>query len=251
MEYARNTMLSFITFLLGSYFVSQRNQVPFFGNWIVSSPANAWSSMWYAMPFTPPCIKFPLMTLSIVSFGLWSNQTTAINFIDVTSIYWVIVVVSLSALPSTVYKWPVIYLTNASVTMFMGLSIYYGLDDAILAYYGANLVPITGVVLMFSAAMLASFYLFNRIFIIGSSLIMIGFGFKLMTIFNGIYAGTSVFHTLTAFGIGVLSLLNETEQSSDIRQKIYVLVHGTRKPSRSVELTNLLSVDVEEGNKEP
>ena len=131
--------------------------------------------------------------------------------------------------------------------MFMGLSIYYRLDDAILAYYGANLVPITGVVLMFSAAMLASFYLFNRIFIIGSSLIMIGFGFKLMTIFNGIYAGTAVFHTLTAFGIGVLSLLNETEQSSDIRQKIYVLVHGTRKPSRSVELTNLLSVEQEGG----
>lgn len=250
MEYARNAIFSFASFLVGSYFVSQRGQNPFFGNWIVSSPANAWSSMWYAMQFTPICVKLPLISLSVVSFGLWSNETTAISFVDVTSIYWIIVIVSLSALPSTVYKWPVIYLINTSVVLFMGLSIYYGLDHAILAYYAANLVPITGVVLMFSAAMLSSYYLFNRIFILGSSLIMIGFGFKLMTIFNGIYAGTAVFHTMTAFGIGVLSLLNETEQSADIRQKIYVLVHGTRKPSRSVELTNLLSVDVEEGNRE-
>jgi hypothetical protein len=190
------------------------------------------------------------MTLSIVSFGLWSTSTIEINFVDVTSIYWVIVVVSLSALPSTVYKWPVIYLINICLTLFMGLSIYYDLDDAILHYYHVNLVPITGIVLMFSAAMLSSYYLFNRTFIIGSSLIMLGFGCKLMTIFNDIYAGTALFHTLTALGIAVLSLLNDTPQSADINQRIYLYMNsGKRKTSRSIELVNLLG-DIEHNQAE-
>jgi len=90
---------------------------------------------------------------------------------------------------------------------------------------------------MFSATMLGSYYLFNPIFIIGSSLIMIGFGFKLMMIINGIYAGTAMFHTLTALGIAVLSLLNETPQSTYILQKINLM--GARKTSRSTELVNL------------
>jgi hypothetical protein len=132
----------------------------------------------------------------------------------------------------------------------MSLSIYYDLDEAILHYYHVNLVPITGIVLMFSAAMLSSYYLFNQTFIIGSSLIMIGFGCKLMTIFNGIYAGTALFHTLTALGIAVLSLLNDTPQSSDIKQRIYLYMNpGTRKTSRSVELVNLLG-DIEQNRIE-
>ncbi len=242
MEYIKNVFFSFTSSLVGSYLLSQRDNYSLFGRWIISSPANAWSSICYALPIVPPCIKYPLMTLSVFSFSLWSTETVAINFVDVTSIYWVIVVVSLSALPSTVYKWPVIYLINICISLFMGLSIYYDLDDAILHYYHINLVPITGVVLMFSAAMLSSYYLFNRIFIIGSSLIMIGFGCKLMTIVNGIYAGTALFHTLTALGIAVLSLLNDTPQSTYILQKIYLL--GARKTSRSIELVNLLD-DIE------
>jgi len=250
MEYVRNAFLSFTGFIFGSFLISQREDYSFFGKWTITSPANAWSSMWYAFPIAPICVKFPLITLSVVSFGLWSNQTVAINFIDVTCIYWVIVVVSLSALPGTVYKWPVIYLINLCLVLFMGLSVHYDLDDAILQYYHDNLLPITGVILMFSAAMLSSFYLFNRIFIIGSSLIMIGFGCKLMVIFNGVYAGTAIFHTLTAIGIGVLSLLNETPESGDIRQRIYGYMNqGKRKTSRSTELTNLLG-DVEQNNSE-
>ncbi len=250
MDYIKNVFFSLSTSIFGSFLISQRGNYSFFGHWNISSPANAWSSICYALPIAPPCIKFPLMTLSIVSFGLWSTSTIEINFVDVTSIYWVIVVVSLSALPSTVYKWPVIYLINICLTLFMGLSIYYDLDDAILHYYHVNLVPITGIVLMFSAAMLSSYYLFNRTFIIGSSLIMLGFGCKLMTIFNDIYAGTALFHTLTALGIAVLSLLNDTPQSADINQRIYLYMNsGKRKTSRSIELVNLLG-DIEHNQAE-
>ena len=246
MEYIKNVFFSFASSFIGSFLLSQRENYSFFGDWTISSPANAWSSICYALPIVPHCIKFPLMTLSIVSFSLWSTDTTVINFIDITSIYWVIVVVSLSALPSTVYKWPVIYLINICISFYMGLSIYYDLDNEILHYYHDNLVPITGVVLMFSAAMMSSYYLFNPIFIIGSSLIMIGFGCKLLTIVNGIYAGTSLFHTLTALGIAVVSLLNETPQSTYILQKINLM--GARKTSRSTELVNLMD-DIEHSHR--
>ncbi len=245
MEYIKNVFVSFTTSFFGSFLLSQRNNYSSFGHWTISSPANAWSSICYALPIVPPSIKFPLMTLSIFSFSLWSTETVAINFVDVTCIYWVIVVVSLSALPSTIYKWPVIYLINVCFSFFLGLSVYYDLDDMVLTFYHGNLLPITGIILMFSAAMLSSYYLFNITFIIGSSLIMLGFGCKLLTIVNGIYAGTAMFHTLTALGIAVLSLLNETPQSADIKQRISMYMNtGTRKTSRSVELTNLLG-DIE------
>ena len=99
---------------------------------------------------------------------------------------------------------------------------------------------------MFSAAMLSSFYLDDYIFITGSSLIMIGFGCKLLTIFNGIYAGTAFFHTLTACGIGILSLLNETPYSATIINKVYLhFNHRKRKSSGSFEMHNLLASDSE------
>jgi hypothetical protein len=87
--------VSFIICIIGACLISPG------GIWYVDYPENSWSSICYALPNAPLSIKGPLLTLSIVSFGLWAHSTIIVNFIDVTCIFWVIIIISLSLLPKS------------------------------------------------------------------------------------------------------------------------------------------------------
>jgi hypothetical protein len=190
-------------FIIGSYLLSQDFRNPTH-SWTIQYPANAWSSALYALPNAPISIKVPLLTLSIASFGLWANQTTAINFVDVTSIFWVIIVVAIYILPGAAHKHKTIMFLNSAFLSAMFTTLYLGHDAAVLEYYHNNIVPITATIMVLSTANTMSYYGTFRVYMLGSGLIVVGFGFKLITIYMGKYWGTCIFHTTTAAGIAVL-----------------------------------------------
>jgi len=204
-------LISLILSIIGGYIVSQPGKN---GAWIINNPANSWSSICYALPDAPLSIKGPLMTLSVVSFGLWANSTTIINFIDVTCIYWVIIVVSLSILPKADNKWYMIYAVDTVVVLYISTAIYLDYAGEIVQYYHLNLVPITGTIMVLNMVTLGSYYARRKMYMVGSGLMVVGFACKLGTIYLGHYWGTSIFHTLTAIGIAVL-LPIEMERESD------------------------------------
>lgn len=198
-----DTLGSLIIFILGAYLISQDFRSPF-QRWIVSSPANAWSSALYALPIAPLQIKVPLLVLSIVSFGLWSNQTVAINFVDVTSIYWVIILVSTSILPAAKHRNLALMSINGLFSTFITTTLCLGYEDTVLDYYRANLVPLTGTIMVVSTINTTAYYGHVRVYLLGAGMIVTGFGFKLLTIYCGQEWGTCIFHTSTAGGIAVL-----------------------------------------------
>ena len=200
----KNAMGSFIAFILGAYLISQDFRSPF-QQWIIESPANAWSSALYAAPDTPLTVKIPLLVLSIVSFGLWSNQTIAINFIDVTSIYWVIILVSTSILPAAKHKTLALMSVNGIFSSFITTTLCLGHEGKILDYYHSNLIPITGTIMVISTINTAAYYGHVRVYLLGAGMIISGFGLKLLAIYCGQHWGTCLFHISTAGGIAVLS----------------------------------------------
>jgi hypothetical protein len=213
----KNAVGSFLTFILGAYLISQDFRSPFLP-WIIESPANAWSSALYAIPDAPLPIKVPLLVLSIVSFGLWSNQTIAINFIDVTSIYWVIVLVSASILPAAKHKTLALASINGIFSTFITTTLCLGHEGQILDYYHDNLIPITGTIMVISTINTAAYYGHVRVYWVGAGMIITGFGLKLLAIYCGQYWGTCLFHTSTAGGIAILlspRLLLEPQKKRD------------------------------------
>ena len=194
-------LLSFIVCIIGSYLASRPASN---GAWIINNQANAWSSVCYALPDAPVSIKVPLVTLSIVSFGLWANSTPIINFIDVTCIFWVIIDVSLSILPKAENKWYMIYAADTVFVVYIATAIYLDHAKSVLHYYHLNLVPITGTIMILNMVTLGSYYTRHKVFMVGSGLMVVGFTCKLGTIYLGHYWGTSIFHTLTAIGIAIL-----------------------------------------------
>ena len=195
--------LSVLIFIIGSFLISQDFRNPTH-SWTIQYPANAWSSALYALPNAPISIKVPLLTLSIASFGLWSNQSTAINFVDVTSIFWVIVVVAIYILPGAAHKHRTIMVLNSAFISAMSTTLYLGHEGTVLTYYHNNIVPITGTIMVLCTVNTASYYGHVRVYMLGSGLIVVGFGFKLITIYMDKYWGTCIFHTTTAAGIAVL-----------------------------------------------
>jgi len=194
-------IISLIVSIIGGYIASQPGKN---GAWHIDYPANSWSSICYALPDAPLSIKGPLVTLSIVSFGLWANSTPIINFIDVTCIYWIIIIISLSILPKAENKWYMIYAVDTVVVIYISTAIYLDYADEIVHYYHLNLVPITGTIMVLNMVTLGSYYARNKLFMVGSLLMVVGFTCKLQTIYLGHYWGTSVFHTLTAIAISFL-----------------------------------------------
>ena len=194
-------IISLIVSIIGGYIASRPGSN---GAWINNNPANSWTSICYALPDAPLSIKGPLMTLSVISFGLWANSNPIINFIDVTCIFWVIIVVSLSILPSAENKWYMIYALDTVFIGYISTAIYMDYADEIVHYYHLNLVPITGTIMVLNMVTLGSYYARNKLFMVGSLLMVVGFTCKLQTIYLGHYWGTSIFHTLTAIGIAFL-----------------------------------------------
>jgi hypothetical protein len=194
-------LISLITCIIGSYLASRPTST---GVWLINNPANSWSSVCYALPDAPLSIKGPLMTLSVVSFGLWANSNTIVNFIDVTCILWAVIVVSLSILPNAENKWYMIYFMDSVFVVYISTIIYLDYTDEILHYYNLNLVPITGTIMVSNMVTLGSYYSRNKVFMVGALLMVVGFACKLGTIYLGHYWGTSIFHVLTAMGIAFL-----------------------------------------------
>jgi hypothetical protein len=198
-----NASWSFLTFILGAYLISQDFRSPL-QRWTINYPANAWSSALYAFPIAPLSIKIPLLILSIVSFGLWSNETVAINYVDVTSIYWVIILVSTGILPGARHRNIALMSINGLFAAFITTTLCLGYEGDVLNYYHANLVPITGTIMVISTINTAAYYAHVRVYLLGAGMIVTGFGFKLLTIYCGQEWGTCIFHTSTAGGIAVL-----------------------------------------------
>ena len=205
----QKTILSFGVCMIGSYFASR----PINYVWAIQNQANAWSSVCYALPLAPLSTKGPLVILSVASFGLWANPTDIINFIDVTCIFWVIVVVSLSLLPDAQNKWFVIYFVDMGFVLYMSLAIYYDYSNTVLEYYRMNLIPITGTITVINTFVLGSYYIRYKYFLLGTFMILVGFIFKLNTIYYEFYWGTSIFHTLSAGGIAVLQSVEYKEKA--------------------------------------
>lgn len=202
MQYS-NAIGSFITFILGAYLISQDFRSPF-QPWLISSPANAWSSALYAFPVAPLPVKIPLLVLSIASFGLWSNQTFSVNFVDVTSIYWIIMLVSTSILPEAKHKTLALMSINGLVSSFITTTLCLGREHVIIEYYHDNLIPITGTIMVISTINTAAYYGHVRVYWLGAGMIITGFGLKLLAIYCEQHWGTCLFHMSTAGGIAVL-----------------------------------------------
>ena len=215
----RNNIIgSCLIFIIGAYLVSQNFNLPY-QTWTIQNPANAWSSALYAFPIAPLSVKVPLLSLSIVSFGLWSNANTAVNFVDVTIIFWVILIVSVHMLPGAKHKNLVIYCIDGAFSATIFATLYLGYEGVVLNYYQHNIVPITGMIMGISMANSASYYGHVRIYLVGTGLFVIGFGCKLLTIYYGQYWGTCVFHATTAAGIAVLISERLTLEKEKVEEK--------------------------------
>ena len=203
----KEIFLSVIIFFCGSYLISQDFSNHITQQLIINSPANAWSSLGYALPIAPIEVKFPLLTLSIASFSLWAKSTVTINFIDVTSIFWVIIIIPTYLL---LKKRILTHLINVLFILYISFAVIFKYDDNILNFYSNNLIAITGTILSVSTGFLGFRYYKTKEFIIGASAILFGFGCKMCMIYLDQYWGTCVFHTTTAIGITcILHLVKE------------------------------------------
>ena len=210
-----NIIGSFVIFILGSYALSQYTIPSYLKDsyspikWYVLYPGNAWTSLLYSIPPTPLIVKIPLMTLSISSFSLWANNSHFINFIDVTSIYWVVVTTTLYALPYSKYSHIILWFVNSSSIIFIIFSINTGYYNDILLYYDYNIIPLTATINIICSLILYSYYADNLIFNIAAFFIITGYLFKLKDIYYNTFWGTSVFHVFTAIGIHILIYMNK------------------------------------------
>ena len=175
----------------------------------LQNQANAWSSVCYAFVTAPPLIRIPLFILAVVSFCLWSHSMPVINFIDVSCIYWVIIAVTVQILPNAPHnRFVLIFLDTVFILALLSMSCLHHSNE-ILNYYRVNLVQITGIVYSLCGIVCCSFYMNNKTFMTGIGCISIGFICKLLTIFQGQYWGTAIFHTMSAAGIQILLMIDK------------------------------------------
>jgi hypothetical protein len=184
--------------------VTEATSFPF-----IQNHANAWSSVSYAMVAAPPLVRVPLFILSVASFFLWAHSTPLNNFVDVSCIYWVIIAVTVQILPNASHNRIVlVFLDTAFIVVLVTMPFIHHSTE-ILDYYHNNLVSITGIIYSLCGIMTTSFYMTNKLFMIGIVCISVGFICKLLTIFQGQYWGTSIFHTLSAVGIQFLLMIQK------------------------------------------
>jgi hypothetical protein len=166
--------------------------------------ANSFSSVSYALVDSPPLVRVPLFILSVASVCLWANSTTHVNFVDVTCIFWTIIAVTLNIFPNAPHKNNVLLLFDGAMIIVIISSIWNNYDGAILYYYSENLVFLTAIIYGLCGISMSAFYATNPIFLTGMGCISLGFIFKLLTIFQGQYWGTSIFHIISGLGIHIL-----------------------------------------------
>ena len=202
-DIARNVCLSILFFSFASYFVtyyafSNTHKI------VLNNPANAISSVSYAIIDAPLTIKVPLIILSVASYSLWAESNPIINFIDVTSIFWIIVAVTIFILPNAPYSYKMIVILDITIMTMILLTIFGGFTSTVLNYYKINLVVLSGLIYGLCSIMIFALYGPNKTIMLGSSIISFGFICKIFTIFFNQYWGTCIFHIATALGIGIL-----------------------------------------------
>ncbi len=170
--------------------------------------ANSFSSVSYALVDAPPLVRFPLFILSVASVCLWANSTTHVNFVDVTCIFWTIIAVTLNIFPNAPHKNVVLFIFDGAMIVMIITSIVTNYDVAILRYYSDNLVYLTAIIYGLCGISMSIFYATNPIFLTGMGCISFGFICKLLTIFQGQYWGTSLFHIVSGLGIHILLKVN-------------------------------------------
>jgi len=175
----------------------------------IEHQSNAWSSVCYALIAAPPLVRIPLFVLSVVSFCLWAYSTPLVNFIDVSCIYWSIIAVTIQMLPNAPHhRIVLIFLDTAFIIVLLTMSFLHHSTE-ILQYYHANLVEITGIIYSLCGIVSCSFYMTNKTFMTGIGCISFGFICKILTIFQGQYWGTAIFHTMSAAGIQILLMIDK------------------------------------------
>jgi hypothetical protein len=202
-DIVRNVCLSIFFFSVASYLVtyyafSNTHKI------VLDNPANAISSVSYAIIDAPPTIKLPLLILSIASYNLWAKSNPIINFIDVTCIFWTIVAVTIFILPNAPYSHKIIVGLDVSIIILILLTIFSGFTTHVLDYYRINLVVLSGLIYGLCSIMIFALYGPNKMIMLGASIISFGFICKILTIFFNQYWGTCIFHIATALGIGIL-----------------------------------------------
>ena len=178
---------------------------------IVMYKANAFSSFAYALISAPIQIRVPLMILAVASFTLWANTSQQINFIDVTCIYWVIIIITLTLLPNARHSTFVVFVLNIGFFVYIATILGMSMETLVVNYYRNNLVQITGLIYGLSGATVTAFYVTDKIYIVGVLLTAVGFICKMLTIYAGQYWGTCIFHMMTAYGIHVLLQIRGTQ----------------------------------------
>lgn len=186
---------------------------------IINTPENAWSSFAYAAIDAPLCLKYPLFVLSVASFNLWSSAPAYIDIIDVTSIFWVNINVTIYVLPGSKHKYKMIYAINGIVTLLLLYTISNRYELYVFDYYGANMIPDVGIVYVYSGIILSSFHFHEKNYLFGLLSIVSGFNCKLLNIYMGQNWGTCMFHLLTALGISFVVKVNNDDNhiNSEVR----------------------------------
>jgi hypothetical protein len=178
---------------------------------IINNPPNAWSSFAYAAIDAPLCLKYPLFVLSVSSFNLWSSAPVYIDIIDVTSIFWVNINVTIYVLPGSKYKYKIIYAINGIVTLLLLYTIFNRYELYVFDYYGANMIPDVGIVYVYSGLILSAFHIKDENYLTGLLCIISGFNCKLLDLYKGQDWGTCLFHILTALGTNLVIRVNRLD----------------------------------------
>jgi hypothetical protein len=181
---------------------------------LIEHQANAWSSITYALIDGPITVKIPLYILSVASFNLWAYSTPMVNFIDVTCIFWTIIIVTIALSPDVMNSNIVICGINVLFILYIITIICISYTERVLMYYEENLVIITGLIYFLCGINMSTFYIRNPTFVLGIGAISVGFICKLLMIYQHQYWGTSIFHIITAIGIGILLRLSPIHQCS-------------------------------------
>jgi hypothetical protein len=172
-------------------------------------PANAISSFAYAAYQTNKGVQLPLFVLSVSSFNLWSLDNSYINFVDVTSIFWTIVVVTLNTIKDNHF---VIYAVDGLIILYITVVFGTGAQERVVKYYSENLIQLNAIIYLLCAVVGLSLHRGSKHFLIGSMCITTGFACKLLTILANQYWGTCVFHLLSAAGIGQMLQTNKHDE---------------------------------------
>jgi hypothetical protein len=106
--------------------------------------------------------------------------------------------------PNAQHKNVVLFIFDGAMIVMIITSIALNYDGAILYYYSDNLVYLTAIIYGLCGISMSTFYATNPIFLTGMGCISFGFICKLLTIFQGQYWGTSLFHIVSGLGIHIL-----------------------------------------------